>query len=148
MIVHKDTPLAEISLRKYEKPYEMKKRDLVKRLMLSLGLLQPGDSRDIIVDVFQVILENPGMTAVQVERKAAENREAHKLKLIGITPSNIRRQVRRLKEMFLVEKFQNVYRLTENLSLSEIVEEKIEKIYLKSIVARVKEYADALARMS
>ena len=50
-------PLAEITLRKYEKPYNLEGRELIKKVCLSLGLLQPGDSRDVIVDVLQVILD-------------------------------------------------------------------------------------------
>ena len=49
--VSRDIPLAEITLRRYEKPYDLKDRELVKKVCLSLGLLQPGDSRDVIVDV-------------------------------------------------------------------------------------------------
>ena len=49
-IVSKDIPLAEITLRKYEKPYKTSKRDTVKKLCLSIGLLQPGDSREIITE--------------------------------------------------------------------------------------------------
>ena len=52
-----DSALSEITLRKYEPPKGLEKRNLIKKLCLSLGLLQPGDSRDVIVDVFQVILE-------------------------------------------------------------------------------------------
>jgi len=55
--ISKDTPLSEITLRRYEKPYDLSGRDLVKKLCLSLGLLQPGDSRDVIVDVLHVLLE-------------------------------------------------------------------------------------------
>ena len=55
--ISKDTPLSEITLRRYEKPYDLTGRDLVKKLCLSLGLLQPGDSRDVVVDVLQVLLE-------------------------------------------------------------------------------------------
>jgi hypothetical protein len=51
----KDLPLAEITLRKYEKPYQTERRELVKKVCLSLGLLQPGDSRDVIVDVLMVL---------------------------------------------------------------------------------------------
>ena len=54
----KDLPLGEITLRKYEKPYDSSKRELVRKVCLSLGLLQPGDSRDVIVDVFCVLLHN------------------------------------------------------------------------------------------
>ena len=48
--ISRDTPLAEITLRRYEKP-TTEGRDLVRKLCLSVGLLQPGDSRDVIVDV-------------------------------------------------------------------------------------------------
>jgi len=47
--IAKDTPLSEVTLRKYEKPVDISERDLVRKLCLSLGLLQPGDSRDVIV---------------------------------------------------------------------------------------------------
>jgi len=50
----RDIPLAEITLRRYEKPYDSSKRELVRKICLSLGLLQPGDSRDIIVDILLV----------------------------------------------------------------------------------------------
>ena len=46
-----ETPLMEITLRRYEKPHNLSQRDTLKKLSLSLGLLQPGDSRDIIVDM-------------------------------------------------------------------------------------------------
>ena len=52
-----DTPLSEITLRRYEKPYNLPKRELVRKLCLSLGLLNPGDSRDVIVDILYVLLE-------------------------------------------------------------------------------------------
>ena len=51
----KDLPLGEVILRKYEKPYDSSKRELVRKVCLSLGLLQPGDSRDIIVDLLLVL---------------------------------------------------------------------------------------------
>jgi len=37
--------LSELTLRKYEKPYQTDKREIVKKICLSLGLLQPGDNR-------------------------------------------------------------------------------------------------------
>ena len=54
--VSRDIPLAEITLRRYEKPYDLTDRELVKKVCLSLGLLQPGDSRDVVVDVLSVLL--------------------------------------------------------------------------------------------
>ena len=64
MKVSNDRPLAEITLRKYEKPYEMSRRDLIRKICLSTGLLQPGDSRDVIVDIFYILLENKKIVLV------------------------------------------------------------------------------------
>ncbi|MBW3020061.1 hypothetical protein KY334_02085, partial [Candidatus Woesearchaeota archaeon] len=55
--------------------------------------------------------------------------------------SNVRRQLLRLRDLFIVEKVANNYRINENMNLSEIFAEKIEKYYLDSIKSRVKEYA-------
>jgi len=86
--ISRDTPLAEITLRKYEKPQGLEKRDLVKKLCLSLGLLQPGDSRDVVVDVLQVMLTNckegKQLTSNEIEKLVVENRKAYKLELLGI----------------------------------------------------------------
>ena len=55
--IAKDMPLAEITLRRYEKPANLSERELVRKLCLSVGLLQPGDSRDVIVDVLNVLIK-------------------------------------------------------------------------------------------
>ena len=39
----KEVPLTEITLRRYEKPYDSSK-EIIRKICLSLGLLQPGDS--------------------------------------------------------------------------------------------------------
>jgi len=143
--VAKDIPLAEITLRKYEKPYDLSERDLVKKLCLSIGLLQPGDSRDIIVDIlFILVREKREMDSAEIEAKVIELRKKKNLPLLGVAPSNIRRQLKRLRDIFFIEKAKNKYRLTENLTLAEIFEEKIKKFYLQSIVERVQEYFEAL----
>ena len=56
-IISKDIPLAEITLRKYERPANLSERELVRKLCLSVGLLQPGDSRDVVVDVLGVLIK-------------------------------------------------------------------------------------------
>ena len=140
-----DAPLAEITLRKYEKPSKLSGRALVRKLCLSLGLLQPGDSRDVVVDVLFVILKGKKpLSCSQIEKKVIALRKKSKLPLHGIAGSNIRRHLRRLKDMFIIESIQNKYRRTEKLSMAEIFEEKIERYYLDSIKARVKEYCQKL----
>jgi len=141
MKVSKDIPLAEITLRKYEKPYDLDKRELVKKLCLSIGLLQPGDSRDVVIDVFLTLINSKELLdSKQIEENVINIRKSYNLELKGIAPSNIRRQIKRLRDIFLVENINNKYRISENDSLINIFEEKIEKFYIKSIMDRVKEY--------
>ncbi|MAG38562.1 hypothetical protein CMO90_00565 [Candidatus Woesearchaeota archaeon] len=136
-----ESPLAEITLRKYESPKGKDKRELVRKLCLSLGLLQPGDSRDVIVDVLQVMLESKKeLTSKEVENLTIKNRQNNKQPLLGIAPSNIRRQLLRLRDLFILEKKANNYLVKENSKLIDLFVENIEKYYLNSIITRVKEY--------
>lgn len=145
MKIAKDIPLAEITLRKYERPYEMSKRDLIRKICLSTGLLQPGDSRDVIVDIFHTLLaEKREMTCEEICDNVISQRKEAKLPLNGIASSNVRRQLKRLRDMYFVEKVKNSYRINENEKVSILFTEKIEKFYLPAIVSRVKEYLDAL----
>ena len=142
--ISKDIPLAEITLRRYEKPANLSERELVRKLCLSIGLLQPGDSRDVIVDVLNVLLnakkEKKELSSEEIEKLVIAERKKHKLPMIGIAPSNIRRQLKRLKDSLLVEKRLNAYRITEHDNLNQIFEDKIEKMLLPSINSRIKEY--------
>ncbi|MDP6138898.1 MAG: hypothetical protein QF655_01585 [Candidatus Woesearchaeota archaeon] len=146
--ISKEIPLAEITLRRYEKPSKLSERDIVRKLCLSIGLLQPGDSRDVIVDILHVLLnakkQKKALTSEEIEKEVINTRKKQKLALQGIASSNIRRQIKRLRDLFLVEKVKNQYRITEFEELNVIFEEKIEKFYLKSIVDRVKEYFESL----
>jgi DNA-binding transcriptional ArsR family regulator len=146
--ISKDTPLAEITLRRYEKPSKLSERELARKLCLSIGLLQPGDSRDVIVDILHVLVkakkQKKEMSSGEIEKEVINARKRQKLAMHGIASSNIRRQLKRLRDMFLVEKVKNNYRIAEFENLNVIFEEKIEKFYLNSIVDRVKEYFGSL----
>ncbi|MBN1502208.1 hypothetical protein JW930_01580 [Candidatus Woesearchaeota archaeon] len=139
-----DTPLAEITLRRYEKPYNLSKRELVRKLCLSLGLLQPGDSRDVIVDVFYVLLEavkeRKELASEEIQKQVIDFRKQNNLDELGTAASNIRRQLRRLRQLFLVEKVKNNYRITEFSKLSETFENKLERFLIPSVMQRLKEY--------
>ncbi len=145
--VSSETPLFEVTFRKYEKPQTRKERELVKKLCLSLGVLQPGDSRDVVVDVLHVFFKNRKrkhlLSVDEIEKKVVINRKLHKLQLQGIAPSNIRRQIKRLRNLMLVEKVKSKYRISEFLGVSEIFSEKIEKFLLEGILQRIKEYLAA-----
>lgn len=142
--ISKDIPLAEITLRRYEKPTNLNERELIRKLCLSIGLLQPGDSRDVIVDVLNILIrakkERKDLTSDEVCARVIEERKKLKLAMLGIASSNIRRQLKRLKDLLLIEKRLNAYRITEHSNLNEIFEEKIERFLLPSINSRIKEY--------
>ena len=149
--VIKDSALAEITLRRYEKPFKMSSRDLVKKLCLSLGLLQEGDSRDCIVDILQIFLEaKKAKTLLNIEtinNDVIKLRKNARLPLIGIAASNIRRQLKKLREIHLVEKINEGYRISEFESLATLFEERTEKIYIRSISDRVKDYIKAVEQL-
>lgn len=144
----KDLPLSEITLRKYEKPYDASKRELVRKVCLSLGLLQPGDSRDIIVDMLLVLEEfrnkKEWLNSFEIRDKIEETRKKNSLESRGLAESNIRRQLKRLRDSMLVDKQENKYRLSEFAPLSEIFENKIEKFLIPQTVDRIKEYLNKL----
>ena len=143
-LISRDTPLAEITLRKYEKPHKMDQRELVRKLCLSTGLLQPGDSRDIVVDILHVLLtakrDKKPVSSQEVRDLVITARKENDLPMVGIADSNIRRQLKRLREMFLVEKVKNKYRINEHDSLSNIFSERIEQYLLQTVIARIRDY--------
>lgn len=147
----RDIPLGEITLRKYEKPYEAPKREIVRKVCLSLGLLQPGDSRDIIVDILLVLEEarkqKAMLSSIEIKDKVEAARKQNSLEIKGLAESNIRRQLKRLRDAMIVEKLENKYRLSEFLPISEIFTTKIEKFLVPQIIERIKEYLSKLDSM-
>lgn len=145
-----DLPLAEITLRKYEKPYQENKRELVKKICLSLGLLQPGDSRDVIVDILLVMLEagknKQELDSEKIKSLVIIERKKANLEEKGIADSNIRRQLKRLRDLLIIEKNSNNYRLSEFENLGKIFDDKIKNFFLPSIIERIHEYLDALEK--
>lgn len=148
--VVKESPLSEIILRRYEKPYNLGKRDLVKKICLSLGLLQAGDSRDIVVDILLVLIdagkEKKELPIEEIKEKAIKTRQENNLEAKGIAESNIRRQLKRLRDLMLIEKNANNYRLSEFEQLSGIFHDKIEGFLLPQILTRIKEYLAELEK--
>lgn len=143
--IAREIPLAEITLRKYERPHNHELRELVKRLCLSIGLLQPGDSRDSIVDVFLVFLKNtkpiPAEEIVSLVR--VTRKELH-LPSIGMAESNLRRQVRRLKEQGWIMKYSQGYAITEHMTLTTLFKEKIQTLVIGPTISRIEEYCQII----
>src|SRR3989344_4806196 len=99
----RDIPLSEFTLRKYEKPYDSSKRELIRKVCLSLGLLQPGDSRDIVVDLLLVLEDarknKSWLSSFDIRDKIQKVRKQDQ----GMAESNIRRQLKRLRDSMLVD---------------------------------------------
>jgi hypothetical protein len=140
----KDLPLTEITLRKYEKPTNLEKRELYRKICLSLGLLQLGDSRDIIVDILSVLVEankqKERLYGEEIRTRVSELRKKYSLDNKELAESNIRRQLKRLRDAMIIEKSENKYYLIEHLQLKDIFEKNIEKFVIPPIIERIKEY--------
>ncbi|MBT3940862.1 hypothetical protein HOD83_03410 [Candidatus Woesearchaeota archaeon] len=132
----KDIPLQEITIRKYESPAGLERKELVRRFLLSIGLLQPGESRDVIVNIFELLLENRGrgFEPTEILRALGEKR--------GASAPNVRRQLRRMRDLKLVEKRQDGYQICD--SIPSVVENFIEPFVVKQTVERLKEYSRLL----
>lgn len=138
--ISKDTPLNEITLRKYEKPHpDMSLYEISRRAILSLGLLQPGDSRDVIVDVFLSIINSNGLTAIEIIEKTIKLRNERNVSTKGCTSPNIRRQILRLKNLFLIHKHGEYYKINEDEKFVKIWDEHIKGYLLNSINSRIRE---------
>jgi len=146
----KDIPLSEITLRKYEKPANLEKRELVRKICLSLGLLQLGDSRDVIVDILIVLIDSnknkEKLMSDEIGKRVEELRKKYSLDAKGLAESNIRRQLKRLRDGMFIEKNENKYYMAEHSSLKEIFENSIEKFVIPQTIARVKEYLEELEK--
>ena len=148
MKISRDTPLQELTLRRYEKPYNLERREIVRKLCLSTGLLQPGDSRDVIVDILQVLLiakqGKKELSSEEVKNQVMKQRKEKNMILFGVAPSNIRRQLKRLRDIYFIEKIKNRYRIVEFLPISETISDKIERYVLPSIITRIREYTEEI----
>ena len=144
----KESHLGEIILRKYEKPYESSQRELLRKVCLSLGFLQPGDSRDIIVDIMLILEESrkkkEWLSSFQIRDLVEKSRKDNSLEVKGLAESNIRRQLKRLRDSLIVDKKENQYRISEFSPMKEIFETKIERFLIPQITDRIKEYLGKL----
>ena len=64
--------------------------------------------------------------------------------MLGVASSNVRRQLKRIKDLHLIETNANLYRISEFSEISEIFQEKVENFILKSVISRIKEYVEKI----
>ncbi|HDD05253.1 MAG TPA: ArsR family transcriptional regulator [Candidatus Aenigmarchaeota archaeon] len=134
MKVHKETPIIQVTLRKFERPYG-DFEELLRKFLMSIGLLQPGDSRDDVVKVMRELLR------ARREKRILQVKDL--VKLTDVSPPNARRHLRRLRELGLVERHERGYRLREWMDLPSLVD-GVREFVLPPILKRVREYAEAV----
>ena len=136
----KDLPLQEVTLRKYESPQGMTKEELAKKFLLSVGLLQPGESRDVIVPIFLSLLDaKKDKTCLSIPDLIKQLEEKP-----GASAPNIRRQLRRLKELKLVEKSTQGYRITEFGKIQPVINDYVIQFLVNPAADRIRQYAEHL----
>lgn len=127
-------PFDEIVLRLYSSPSNFKGRDLIKKACLSCGLLNPGDSRDVIVDVFTVLAfakkNKEWLSSVVIGDRVAEMRLSENLPLEGTAGSNIRRILKILRDYGFVLKEKARYQVNGNLeeAFQNVLDKRVNKI--------------------
>ncbi|MBD3311924.1 hypothetical protein GF352_00490 [archaeon] len=135
-----DLPVFEFTLRKFEKPSGDFK-ELLRKFCISIGLLQPGDSRDVIVPLLGLFIkagkDKKYLPVEKVYKYLINNKES------GVSQSNIRRHLLRLKDLDLIEKTPNGYRIREWLTLKELLTDVI-KFKVEPTINRVMEYAELI----
>ncbi len=134
----KDIPLNEITLRKYESPKGLDKRELCHKFLLSLGLLQPGESRDILIDIFYLFVQNKTKEPIDVLFISKKLKDKP-----GASEPNIRRQIRRLKEFKLVDKVGIAYKLADS---ENAVKNFLIPFYIQPSTERLLDYARELSK--
>src|SRR5210317_1974290 len=127
-------PFDEIILRLYPSPSNFKGRDLVKKACLSCGLLNPGDSRDVIVDVLTVLAfakkNKEWLTSIVIGDRVSEMRLSENLSLDGTAGSDIRRILKVLRDYGFVVKEKARYQTSGNLvqAFQEVLDKRVNKI--------------------
>ena len=138
----RDIPLQEITLRKYEQPFGLDDRELSRKFLLSIGLLQPGESRDIIVDIFELFVKARKINKpLEIEFIVNELEGKN-----GASAPNVARQIKRLRDMKLIEKVHEGYRITEFGKIDNIVSNFVVPFVINQSAERLSEYAKELDR--
>lgn len=137
-----DAPLSEITLRKYEHTGGLEGRTLIRKICLSIGLLNPGDSRDVIVDILNFLMTKKQLTIEEIKKEIEISRGTKKNSLQGTSQSNIRTQLRKLKSIGLIEKNQGKYRIKEGLTISEAFKKHVREELIKNIMQRVEQHLE------
>jgi hypothetical protein len=124
-------PLPKIAVPTYELEVPSLKKNikyrpfLVKEEKILIIAMESEDTKQIAEAVKTVIsnciitkgIKVEQLSSFDIENNVIEFRKNNKLPLQGIASSNIRRQLLLLREIFILEKVKNSYRINENSKL-------------------------------
>ena len=123
-MAQEDIPFDEITLRSYGAISNRSGRDLIKLCCLSMGLLNPQDKRDVIIDVVHVLVlagkNKEWLSSSEVNKRVISHRKELNLSLEGTAGSNIRRVLKSLKDFGLIESQRATYRIIDFDSLDNV----------------------------
>lgn len=138
--VFKDKPLNEITLRRFEKPSNEDLKELSRKFLISIGLLQTGDGRDIISEIFfEFIISSKNQEYLPIDLIIEKFKH-----LNGGTPNNIRRHIKRLKNNNLIERTDYGYRIVEFMSIKELFKINVIKKIIEPGINRIIEYCEKI----
>jgi DNA-binding transcriptional ArsR family regulator len=138
--VFNDKPLGEITIRRFEKPSNEDLRELSRKFLISIGLLQTGDGRDIISEIFyEFIISSKNHEYLPIDLIIEKFKDYN-----GGTSSNIRRHLRRLKDSELIERTEYGYRIVEFMPIKELFNSKIIKNMIEPAINRIIEYSEKI----
>ena len=118
--------------------------DIKNAINEKLRLYPDPTSFELRKEILNVLLRDKELKCKDIEKKVIEFREKEKLPVWGVASSNIRRQLKRLRQLHLIEKKASLYRINENATMEEIFEEKIVGILIQSSLNRIKNYFEAI----
>ena len=80
------------------------------------------------------------MNSEEIREKVIASRKKQNLPVKGVASSNVRRQLKRLRDIYLIENIRNQYRVAEFEEHHVIFKKQIKDFYLKNILERVEDY--------
>jgi hypothetical protein len=136
------TPVDSIVLRLYPRT-ESSGRELIHTICLSYGLVQPKDSRNCIIDVLLILFpaqkQEQWLTSKQIHEQVITYRTEQKIKLDGTAESNIRRILKQLLDIGVVERKTAKYRILEWNDPAEVFD-TMYRNHTERILLRNKEF--------
>ncbi|MCW1294170.1 MAG: hypothetical protein OH316_00265 [Candidatus Parvarchaeota archaeon] len=139
----KDKPLYRVVLSEFEKPTADYFSNL-RRFCISLGLVNPGESRIGIVYILDILLRSRkdktgGLSSYDIIKKLYSSN-------VKIVYANILRDLRKLIAAGLVEKIDGNYRIKENMDLPEIMDKFVRPYIIDRVLKKIGDYASAVER--